>query len=146
MRQNATMKRTFPVGCSVVLLLFLAGCLPSALAGDGCRIAFDMGSSGIRAGASDSAVTTSVSIDYLEALWSGGGRAATLPTTVSALQELPPAGGFTGEFERVGGGFSAWRLAWKQDKEQLLATLAQVRQATGVAVLIIPQPTEGAST
>ncbi|SBT03092.1 conserved exported hypothetical protein [Candidatus Accumulibacter aalborgensis] len=138
------MKRMLPVGRSVVCLVFLACLLSSALAGERCRIAFDMGSSGIRAGASNSAVTRSTEIDYLAALWSGRGLEATLPATVSALAELPATAGFAGDCERVGGGFSAWRLAGQQDKERLLTILAQIREATGVAVLVIPQTVEGA--
>ncbi len=45
----------------------------STATGESCRIAYDMGSSGIRAGASGSALTTQVGIDYLDPLWAGRG-------------------------------------------------------------------------
>ena len=76
-----------------------------------CRIAYDMGSSGIRAGASGSAVTTQVGIDYLDPLWAGRGLEETVAPTIAALNDLPREAGFPADCARVGGGFSAWRLS-----------------------------------
>ncbi|MBS1228283.1 MAG: hypothetical protein H6R17_1560 [Proteobacteria bacterium] len=128
------------------LIVALAGALLGALASaaEPCRVAFDIGSSGIRAGASNSALTTRVDIDYLAPLAAGRGLEATLPTTIAALRDLPQQGGFSAECVRVGAGFSAWRLALQQDAEKLATQLAEIEAASGVAVLVAPQQAEGA--
>lgn len=117
----------------------------TAAAAEGpCRIAFDIGSSGIRAGADNSSVTARGDIDYLAPLWAGRNLEETVVPTIAALRELPEKAGFASECERVGGGFSAWRLAVAQGADQLAAILARIRSASGVAVLVIPQLKEGA--
>ena len=128
------------------LIIALACALPGALAGaaEPCRIAFDVGSSGIRAGASSSAVTTRAEVDYLGALAADRGLAATLPATIAALHDLPQQGGFSPQCVRVAAGFSAWRLALQHDAEKLATLLANIEAASGVAVLVAPQNTEGA--
>ncbi|MFZ2854013.1 MAG: hypothetical protein WAZ34_07875 [Rhodocyclaceae bacterium] len=103
-----------------------------------------MGSSGIRAGASDSQVVTRAEIDYLGRLSSARDREETIAQTISALKELPKEGGFSPLCARVGGGFSAWRLALQQDAGQLVSALARIEAASGVAVLVVPQGSEGA--
>jgi len=124
------------------LLCGLSGTL--AFADEPCRIAYDMGSSGIRAGASDSNVIVRANIDYLAPLKAGRGLDETLAPTITALRELPDQGGFATNCARVGGGFSAWRLALQQDADKLAADLAGIAAASGVAVLVIPQNVEGA--
>lgn len=114
------------------------------LAEDGCRIAYDMGSSGIRAGATGNPATMRADIDFLAALWGGGGLTETFDATVAALRDLPAQGGFAADCPRVGGGFSAWRLALQQDSSALAGLLARLRVASDVAVLVIPQVQEGA--
>ena len=128
------------------LSLALAGALLGALAfaAEPCRVAFDIGSSGIRAGTSDSALTTRAEIDYLGALSSGDGLAAAIPSTIAALRELPRRGGFSPQCVGVGAGFSAWRLALQHDGEKLAMQLADVKAASGVAVLVAPQGVESA--
>ncbi len=128
------------------LLAGLAGCLLAAIAtaGEPCRIAFDMGSSGIRAGQAGRAEVMRADIDYLGPLSAGRGLAETLPPTIAALRSLPASGGFGQDCARLGGGFSAWRIAAQVDRKQLAADLAGIRQASGVAVLVIPQRQEGA--
>lgn len=128
------------------LLAGLAGCLLAAIAtaGEPCRIAFDMGSSGIRAGQTGRAEVMRADIDYLGPLSAGRGLAETLPATTAALRDLPASGGFAQDCARLGGGFSAWRIAAQADRQQLAADLAGIRQASGVAVLVIPQRQEGA--
>lgn len=111
---------------------------------DECRIAFDMGSSGIRAGASNSDATTRTNIDYLSPLLAGRGLEETVAPTIAALRDLPSKAGFPADCLRAGGGFSAWRLALQQDAKQLAETLARIRDESGVAVLVIPQSREGA--
>lgn len=115
----------------------------STAAGESCRIAFDMGSSGIRAGSSGSPVTPRADIDYLRPLWAGRGLDETLVPTRKALQELPEQGGFPAGCERVGGGFSAWRLAVGQNRSALAGLLGQLHADSGVAILVIPQLQEG---
>jgi hypothetical protein len=132
---------------SILLLsVALAGALlgAQAFAAEPCRVAFDIGSSGIRAGASDSALTTRAEIDYLGALSAGDGLAATLPATIAALRELPRQGDFSPQCVGVGAGFSAWRLALQRDGEKLAMQLVDVKAASGVAVLVAPQNVEGA--
>jgi hypothetical protein len=128
------------------LLAGLAGCLIAAIAtaGEPCRIAFDMGSSGIRAGQADRPEVMRADIDYLGPLSAGRGLAETLPATTAALRDLPAKGGFSQNCAQLGGGFSAWRIAAQADRKQLATDLAAIRKASGVAVLVIPQHQEGA--
>ncbi len=128
------------------LLAALTGCLLAAVAtaGEPCRIAFDMGSSGIRAGESGRSEIMRSNIDYLAPLAAGRGLAETLPSTIAALRDLPNKGGFGPDCARLGGGFSAWRMAAQQDRQQLAVDLEAIRKTSGVAVLVIPQRQEGA--
>ena len=109
-----------------------------------CRIAFDMGSSGIRAGATDSERTARREFDALGVLWAGKGPAALAPASISALRELPNEAKFGSRCAAVGGGFSAWRLALQQDAKGLIETLARIHAESGVAVLVVPADREGA--
>lgn len=111
---------------------------------DDCRIAFDMGSSGIRAGASNHTATARAEIDFLTPLWAGRGLDELMPATTAALRDLPRQAGLADNCVRMGGGFSAWRLAAAQDPARLAQQLADLHAATGVAVLVIPQIREGA--
>ena len=128
------------------LLAGLAGCLLAVLAtaGEPCRVAFDMGSSGIRAGSTGRTEVPRADIDYLAPLTAGRGLAETLPATTAALRDLPAGAGFASDCIRVGGGFSAWRLAAGDNRQQLADDLATLYRDTGVAVLVIPQRQEGA--
>lgn len=132
--------RQILVSCFTLFALFTT----STAADESCRIAFDLGSSGIRAGASNSALTTRAEIDYLGPQWAGRGLEETVVPTIAALRDLPEQGGFAPACVRVGGGFSAWRLALQQNPDELAATLARLQAASGVAVLVIPQLQEGA--
>lgn len=125
-----------------VLALLLAA-LP-AWAGADCRIAFDIGSSGIRAGATGSARVERAQIDFLAPQWAGQGLAPVLDDIAAALKALPAEGGFPQDCARVGGGFSAWRLALQDDPTALVAALRRLRADSGVAVLVMPQRQEGA--
>ena len=127
---------------SVALACGLLGAMAGAA--EPCRVAFDIGSSGIRSGASNSAQLARADIDYLTPLSTGRGLEAALPATIAALRELPQQGGFSAECARVGAGFSAWRLALQQDSEKLATILAEIEKTSGVAVLVAPQQTEGA--
>ncbi|MQY50675.1 hypothetical protein GHK24_02630 [Rhodocyclus tenuis] len=132
--------------CRVLQRASLGVCLVGgglAHAGD-CRVAFDMGSSGIRAGASNSAATARADIDYLSPQWSGRGVRDTLVPTIAALNALPRQAAFASECARVGGGFSAWRFALAHEPVALVSMLAEIHTASGVAVLVIPPLQEGA--
>jgi hypothetical protein len=134
------------MSCLRRLLIGLAGCLLAAVAtaGEPCRIAFDMGSSGIRAGQSGRLEVMRADIDALGPLSAGRGLAETIPPTIVALRDLPRQGGFNEDCSRLGGGFSAWRIAADEDRRQLASDLEAIRQSSGVAVLVIPQTQEGA--
>ena len=108
-----------------------------------CRVAYDIGSSGVRAGASNNSMTTTASIDYLAALRENGSLAVTLEPTVAALAAPFRKELFDPACARVGGGFSAWRLALQQDVGKLIPVLTSIRAATGVAVVVVPQDVEG---
>jgi exopolyphosphatase/pppGpp-phosphohydrolase len=116
----------------------------AAVAGDTCRVAFDIGSSGIRAGASNSKAMPQAEIDYLGPLLAGAGLREAVAPTIAALRELPRRAGFDAGCERIGVGFSAWRLALQRDADGLQAALSRIRTESGVAVLVVPQGTEGA--
>jgi len=109
-----------------------------------CRVAFDMGSSGIRSGHAASSLTPRAGIDYLAPLWAGDGLEPVVAATINALRNLPEEGRFPENCARVGGGFSAWRLALQQDPGRLAAILAGIEAASGVAILVMPPLQEGA--
>ena len=95
-----------------------------------CRIAFDVGSSGVRASASNSAAEAHVDIDYLTPLWAGRGLEDTWIPTAAALINLPVEAGFWAECDRVAGTFSAWRLAWQQSAGDTAALMARLQAKT----------------
>lgn len=136
--------------CSAPLLLRVLLGLLAALAWAGasgaepCRVAFDMGSSGIRAGALGSTSTGRADIDFLRPLEVGRGLDDVIGPTISALRDLPMRAGFPEDCARVGGGFSAWRIALSRDGDRLASVLERIRDASGVAVVVIPQVREGA--
>jgi hypothetical protein len=111
-----------------------------------CRIVFDMGSSGVRAagsGMAPGALTPSRDLDLLTPLMQGQSLAPLLPAVESALRELPQQAQLSATCRQLGGGFSAWRLAWRQEGAQLAQQLDTLREQTGVAVLVIPAAVEG---
>lgn len=115
-----------------------------AAAEPGCRIAFDLGSTGIRAGASGQSQVAKANIDYLGFLWSEAPLQQIVAPTAEALGRLPQEAGFAADCARVGGGFSFWRLAQQRDPAALSAALEQIHAASGVAVLVVPPAREGA--
>lgn len=132
-----------PLRQTVIGLLFgLASLL--ALAGDTCRAVFDMGSSGIRAGASSGTATARSEFDYLGEWWRSRSLRAAVAPTIAALRALPLKAGIPTDCEKIGGGFSAWRLAAQGNVGELAEILADIHSATGVAILVIPQQEEGA--
>lgn len=111
-----------------------------------CRIAFDMGSSGVRAaasGAGDGLLMPTRDLDLLTPLMQGQRLELLLPAVESALRELPQQAKLPLSCRRLGGGFSAWRMAWRQEGAHLGKQLEKLREQTGVAVLVIPAAVEG---
>lgn len=113
-------------------------------AADACRVAYDMGSSGIRAGMAERAEVWRSDRDFLALLGPGGDLRAAAGATTALLRELAAQGAVRPECRQVGGGFSAWRLALERDRAALADTLAAIRRETGVAVLVMSQRQEGA--
>jgi len=110
-----------------------------------CRVVFDMGSSGIRVAASGMAEGEGMSshdIDLLTPLMQGQGLEHLLPAVENALRDLSARSQQSSTCRQVGGGFSAWRLAWRQNAAQLISQLEALREQTGVAVLVIPAAVE----
>lgn len=125
--------------CAALLGLAAACAASSALAETSCRIAFDIGSSGVRAGASSVDRVVRSDYDYL-----GHAPADWDKPTAAALRELPVRAGFPSGCAEVGGGFSAWRRAADTDRASLLDVMRRIHAATGVAVLVLPQDREAA--
>lgn len=123
------------------LVLFVAAV---AQAGEPCRIAFDMGSSGLRVGSDAGSGVARADIDYLAELWAEHHLDGTVAATVAALRRLPEEAGLGRDCVRVGGGMSAWRLALTMELPGPLATTLATLYAHGdTAVLVIPQQVEG---
>lgn len=125
----------------LALALLLAG-LQAAVA-EPCRIAYDLGSSGIRVGASNRPGSAQTDIDFLSPLWAGHGLDEVIQPTIKALNELPTQADLPGDCIRVAAGFSAWRLALQQDRQALVRHLRTLWQQTGTAIIVAPQVVEG---
>lgn len=111
-----------------------------------CRVAFDLGSSGMRAAARGAGASDRVArldLDLLAPLWAGLGLDSHFEPVASGLQDLPRQAGWPASCVKLGAGFSAWRLAWSQNPSSLVSMLAQLQQRTGVSVLVMPQTVEG---
>lgn len=108
-----------------------------------CRVAFDVGSSGIRVGASNSPHSARRNIDYLSPLWAGRGLQEIIEPTSQALRQLPVQAGLDAHCQRIAGGFSAWRLAWSQSPAQTTTALEKIYADSGVPLLVVPQSIEG---
>lgn len=115
-----------------------------ATAGTPCLVAYDLGSSGIRAGASNAHDSVRIEFDALNLLSGQRPVDGAIEPTVAALRELRTRGRFDSECRQLGGGFSAWRLALQQNAEMLTKALARIRSESGVPIVVIPQSQEGA--
>ncbi|MBF0295493.1 MAG: hypothetical protein HQL96_09915 [Magnetococcales bacterium] len=125
--------------CLWLLLMPLA-----AGAGEGCLVGFDVGSSGVRAGADHLEKIARVKIDYLEDVWPDNRIDVTNEASIAAFRELPKEIGVSGSCAAVAGGYSAWRHAMEKGRPtDVAATLATFRQRTGVHFFVIPQEVEG---
>lgn len=124
--------------CGIVLALLLsAGAATAEPAG--CTVGFDIGSSGIRVGASHDGRDGRVAIDYLGDVWADGAIDATDDATAAALTRLGSAG-----CTQVAGAYSAWRLALEREGAARVAdTLDKLHRQSGVAIFVIPQAVEG---
>lgn len=127
-----------------VLCLVLGVLAVQARAQD-CRTAFDLGSSGVRAAASQSEGAPMLwrDLDLLSPLMEGRPFDALLPEVSAALRDLSQRVNASQTCLQLGGGFSAWRLAWRQDGAAMAQQLEALRTQTGVAVLVIPSDVEG---
>lgn len=134
------MSRRFPAAvCGVLLTILVSACAGAAEPAAACRIGFDIGSSGIRVGATHDHRDGRVAIDYLGDVWADGIIDATDDATVAALTGLG-GGGCT----QVAGAYSAWRLAVERAGAPRVAdTLAALHRRSGVAIFVIPQAVEG---
>lgn len=128
---------------AAALLLAMTCAAWSAPPAWACRIAFDMGSSGIRAGSTQSDAEVRVDLDALAVVNAGQGIAPLVPLSNAALNALREQGRWKGCRAQVGMGFSAWRLALQQDADALAKALHKIRQHSGVAVLVAPPAQEG---
>jgi hypothetical protein len=133
------MQRPGRLFAALALALAAAG----ALAAEDCRVAFDLGSSGIRAGASNSEATARIDLDYLGPLLAGRSLDDTEDRTAAALRDLPRQAGFDAACASAAGGFSAWRLALERDPGRLADLLARIQRESGVAIVVVPQGREG---
>lgn len=124
-------------------LLAACGSAPPAPAEASCRVAFDLGSSGIRAGASNSATTVQADQDSLGLLQADPGLDVLAGQTAETLAGLVRQGAYPNRCPRLGGGFSAWRLALELDPARLAGRLAQIEARSGVAILVLSQEQEG---
>lgn len=110
----------------------------------GCRIGFDVGSSGVRIGSADSAAQARTSIDYLADVWADNRIDASVGPTIAAFSVLPSQAGLPDGCDAVAGGYSAWRLAMERgNRADVAETLRLIRARTGVALYVIPQDVEG---
>jgi hypothetical protein len=124
-------------------LLYGAAWLAAA-ADPSCRVAYDLGSSGIRAGASNSSRIVHVKLDALTLLSAPRQADAAIAPTAMALVALRRKGGFDPGCQHLGGGFSAWRRSLEQNPAALADALARIHAISGVAIVVIPQAREGA--
>lgn len=115
-----------------------------------CRVAFDMGSSGVRAAATGPGTTAAMprrDLDLLQPLWQGQSLEEPLPQVIALLQELPRQARWPADCARLGAGFSAWRLAWQLDGQldgpRLVGQLRRLHAQAQVPVLVMPAQIEG---
>lgn len=126
-------------------LLWAAGMAMTGVAAEECRVAFDIGSSGMRVGGNASPGSVKTSIDYLGDVWADQRLDTTVDATATALRDLPAQAGLGADCIRVAGGFSAWRLALDMgQRREVVETLGELHGRSGVAVFVIPQAVEGA--
>lgn len=119
--------------------------LPATLwAAEPCRIGVDLGSSGFRLEREGRAGTVRGDLATLKDVWANGTVSATLGETVQALNAARRSLDVPAGCPGLGGGYSAWRLAvQKGGGEALAAVLRDLRDRTGIAVLVIPPDREG---
>lgn len=124
-------------------LLLGLGVLAMPPASADCRIAYDLGSSGIRAGSDATPASPKQDLPALTRLWAGDSIAAIGTDTAATLQQLRTQLPLAADCAQLGAGYSAWRLAYQRDPVATVAALATIRASSGVAVLIAPQDLEG---
>lgn len=129
---------------SGALALGILALMLSAPAEAGCRIGFDVGSSGVRVGAANSAAQARTSIDYLADVWADNRIDTSVEPTIRAFATLPAEAGLPDGCDSVAGGYSAWRLAMERgNPAEVAEALRLIHARTGVALYVIPQDVEG---
>lgn len=108
-----------------------------------CLTVFDVGSSGVRTGNSETQLRSRAPLEFLRTVWATGTLDPLLPDLVKILNDLPRQAHYKGSCLKLAGGFSAWRLALDKNPQALIAVLEKVQQDTGVYVVVIPQAVEG---
>lgn len=122
--------------------LILALAFGQAWADPPCRMALDFGSSGIRAGRSDSPREIRHDADFLTLLARSPEAADPLPVVAQALQEIDRQLS-SKHCIRMAGGFSVWRTAASTDAHSLATRLRALHDRLALPLLVIPQPREG---
>lgn len=126
--------------------IFLAWvlCFTQAGMADECILAFDFGSSGIRAGSVVSARPLREEIDYFHWLAETEQFAAVEPLIDVALEKIlaRQAAAEQAACLRLGGGFSVWRRAAERNRQALAASLRRLAQRNGLRIVVIPQVIE----
>ncbi|WP_371324379.1 hypothetical protein VX159_02320 [Dechloromonas sp. ZY10] len=148
LRRHAPLATSHPTagprpGRWLYALLLGMGVLAMQSAGANCRIAYDLGSSGIRAGSSDGGDNPKRELPALTRLWAGDGIDAIGSDTAHTLRQLRAQLPLPANCAQLGAGYSAWRLAYQRDPAATVAALAAIRANSGVAILIAPQDLEG---
>lgn len=128
------------------LVLLLASCASGGQVNEQdrpCVVAFDMGSSGVRAGENLSDKQAEQRFDYFTLFANTGSLNASEAQLTDSFKNLPVRAKLNSSCKRIGGGFSVWRMAQSGEPDQLNAMLQRLYENTGVAVFVIPQHREG---
>ncbi len=130
----------------LAVLWMALGLMAEQASAQDCRVAYDLGSSGVRASSSRGDDTQAMlwrDLDLLSPLMEGQSLEALMPAVEKNLKDLSQQFNNLPTCLQLGGGFSAWRLAWQKDAMHLAHQLEALHAKTGVAVLVIPSAIEG---
>lgn len=132
---------------SLVMFICLLGLHPggwaTGMVGHPCVVAFDLGSSGIRVGATHSDLIVESRFDYFGAYMKSGSMDGSLSQLVDSLKTLLDKTESNSECRRLAGGFSVWRMSLAKEPDRLKAMLKSIHDTTGVAIFVITQSREG---
>ena len=108
-----------------------------------CRAAFDMGSSGIRAGSDSSTISPKADFDFLGPLTNPETFPGVAAPAARAIADLSSKASIPADCQSVAAGFSAWRRAASANSPLLARTIREIREKSGVPIVVIPQSVEG---